>query len=240
MLTFRPVVPLADVLKAHANQRTTEAPEQVRNLLTHMDSLSEIYPSVKPDYNCHNMYFYALTEAAHGNRISFAAAAELGENYIDMMLRNDDDNVQPDKWSFNMALALISRSGADDAVLRAETLVSTLEDYHSQTGFSEKTRPNSNTYNTLMNCISRSVIRGKVPKVMDLLAKMRNIGKLNPSARPDSVSYGIAMNLFAKSRRGDAPLKVEALLREMSEIYKETGDRSMKPNRRSINACLGK
>lgn len=237
---FQIVILLADVLKAYAMQTSPEAPELVRNLLKHMESLSERYPSVKPDYNCHNMYLFSLTEAVRGSRISIADAAELGEEYIEMMLQSDDDNVRPDKWSFNIVLALLSRNGSDDAVLRAEKLLCRLEEYHRQSGFSEKTRPNANTYNTLMNCISRSRIPRKITKAMNVLEKMRSVGKDNPSARPDAVSYGIAMNIHARSRRTDAPLKVEALLLEMSNAYNETGDKRMKPNRRSINACLGK
>ena len=204
-----------------------------------MDSLSERYPSVKPDYTCHNMYIFSLCEANHGNGISRTDASELGEEYVKMMMQSNDDNVRPDKWSFNMVLALLSRSGSDDAVSRAEKLVCMLEEYHRQSGYSEKTRPNANTYNTLMNCISRSRLSNKVSKAMSTLEKMGNIGKDNPSARPDAVSYGIAMNILARSRQTDAPLKVEALLLEMSRAFTETGDKRMKPNRRSINACLG-
>jgi hypothetical protein len=46
------------------------------------------------------------------------------------------------------------------------------------------------------------------------------------------------MNAYAKTRKQRAPHKVEELLREMGDIYKETGDRRTKPNTRSFNTCL--
>jgi hypothetical protein len=46
------------------------------------------------------------------------------------------------------------------------------------------------------------------------------------------------MNAYAKTRRQSAPQKVEELLREMGDIYKERGDRRTKPNTRSFNTCL--
>jgi len=227
------------VLKAYAKQPTADAPELVRILLNHMNGLSENYPSVKPDYNCHNVYIFALTEAVQEKRISVLDGLTLAEAYLEMMLKSDDDNMRPDKWSFNMVLSLISKSGAKDSVSRAKNLVRKLEEYHAETGFSEKTKPNANTYNTLMNCYARSTVPKKMSRTMEVMDKMKEIGAHDPSVQPDFVSYGIAMNLYAKSKRPDAPLKVEELLREMSEAYNRTGDWSMKPNRRSINACLG-
>lgn len=204
-----------------------------------MDGLSETYPSVKPDFICHNVYFFALTEAVNENRISAKDAWKLAKDYLKTMLQSDDENVLPDKWSFNMVLTLISKSGAVNLVQRAENLVRALEKYHAESAFSEKTQPNTNTYNALMICYARSDSRKKVSQAIDVLGRMRRMGVDNPLVRPDHVSYGIAMNLYAKSRMRDAPEKVEEILLEMSEAYNRTGDWRLKPNRRSINACLG-
>lgn len=228
-----------DVLRAYANQRTSTAPELVRRLLSHMELLSETYPLVKPDYTCHNVYLYALTKAVNENRIDTVKGCKLAEEYLEMLIRSNDDEVRPDKWSFNMVLALMSKSGTWDMVERAESLVRELETYHNQSGASEKSQPNANTYNALMSCIARSTDPKKIAKASALLAQMKDIGEINPSAKPDSISYSIIMNLHATSRQHDAPIKVEELLYEMREVYNRTGDWFIKPNRRSINACLG-
>ena len=218
---------------------STESPELVRRTLAHMDALASSYPTVKPDYNCHHEYFYALTESLNYRKISGVEAAKLAEQYLYKMLENDDETVLPDKWSFAMVLSLISRSNAIDLIPRAEALMARLEQYHEKSGRSEKTQPNTNTYNSLMSCYTRYGNSKWALKAIKLLQKMKKIGTTNnPSALPSTVSYNIAMNAFVKSRRKDAPLKVEALLNEMYDLYNATGDIRLRPNLRSLNACL--
>lgn len=218
---------------------TADSPALVRKLLLHMENLSESFPSVKPDFNCHNVYIYALSEAMNRRSLAGKDAAKLAEEYVLMMLDSEDESVAPDKWSFNMVLSILSRSGAPELMTRAESLIATLEAYHEETGRTEKTQPNSNTYNSLMSCYTRCGNSDKAQKAYNVLQKMKKLGANgNPSSRPDIISYNIAMNAFAKSRRRDSPLKVEKLLREMNEEFDKTGDPRLRPNRRSINICL--
>lgn len=207
-----------------------------------MEKLSEAYPSVKPDFSCHNVYLYALTEALNRKSISGIEAAKLAENYLfDVMLDSNkkDEEVAPDKWSFNMVLSILSRSGAPDLMPRAESVLAKLEAYHEETGRTEKTQPNSNTYNSIMSCYPRCGDRDKAQKAFNLLQKMKKLGANgNPFVKPDTISYNIVMNVLAKSRRKNAPEKVEELLREMNEEYAKTGDLRIRPDRRSLNTCL--
>jgi pentatricopeptide repeat protein len=64
--------------------------------------------------------------------------------------------------------------------------------------------------------------------VLERMKKMQAEGK--HSCRPDSVTYNTVMNAYAKSKEADAPLKVEALLREMHQLYETSGDRFQKPS----------
>jgi pentatricopeptide repeat protein len=218
---------------------TSESPELVRRTLAHMDALATAYPSVKPDYNCHNEYIYALTESVNNRKVSGIEAAKSAEDYLAKMLESSDETVAPDKWTFAMVLALLSRSNAPDLTTRAEKVMMKLEQYHEESGRSEKTRPHANAYNSLMSCYTRHGSSEKAQKALKLLYKMKKIGpKYNPSAQPSTISYNIAMNAFVKSRRKDAPLKVEALLKEMYNTYNATGDVRIRPNLRSLNACL--
>jgi pentatricopeptide repeat protein len=204
-----------------------------------MDALSVSYPSVKPDYNCHNEYIYALTESVNYRSISGIEAAKKAEDYLYKMLKYDDETKRPDKWTFAMVLSLLSRSNAPDLIARAEAVMAKLEQYHEECNRSEKTRPNANTYNSLMSCYTRHGSSEKAQKAIKLLYKMKKIGsRYNSSAQPSTISYNIAMNAFVKSRRKDAPIKVEALLNEMYNLYNATGDVRIRPNLRSLNACL--
>lgn len=204
-----------------------------------MDALASSYPTVKPDFNCHNEYFYALTESVNFKKISGVEAAKLAEQYLYKLLESDDETVLPDKWSFAMVLSLISRSNTLDSTPRAEALMATLEQYYEKSGRTEKTQPNTNSYNSLMSCYTRHGNSEKAQKAIKLLYKMKKIGaNYNPSALPSAISYNIAMNAFVKSRRKDAPIKVEALLNEMYDLYNATGDIRVRPNLRSLNVCL--
>lgn len=229
---------ILDVLRAWAKMATAESPELVRRTLAHLDALASSYPTVKPDYNCHNEYFNALTESVNQQQVSGIEAAKLAEQYLNKLLENDDESALPDKWSFAMVLSLISRSNAPDSVARAEAIMTRLEQYHESSGRTEKTRPNTNTYNSLMSCYTRHG-KKKAQKALKLLYKMKKIGtKYNPMALPSTVSYNIVMNAFVKSRSNDAPLKVEVLLNEMYDLYNATGDIRVRPNLRSLNVCL--
>jgi hypothetical protein len=61
---------------------------------------------------------------------------------------------------------------------------------------------------------------------------------VNPAAEPDTVSYNIVMNSYAKSGQKNAPHIVEKLLLELEEMYEASGDWRRKPNSRSINTYL--
>lgn len=91
-----------------------------------------------------------------------------------------------------------------------------------------------------MSCYSRShQIRNKAKRTYELLQKMKKLSSTtNPSAEPDTVSYNIVMNAFAKSDQADAPYVVGALLEELQALYDSTGDWRRKPNTRSTNTYL--
>ena len=229
---------ISDVLRAWAKMATAESPELVRRTLAHMDALASSFPTVKPDCSCHNEYFYALTESVNGRKISEIDAAKMAEHYLDKLLESDDESVLPGQRSFSMVLSLIIRSNTPDSISRAEAVVARLEQYHETSGRTEKTQPNTSTYNSLMSCYTRHGKNG-TQRALQLLYKMKTIGtECNPSARPNTVTYNIVMNAFVKSRQNDASVKVEALLNEMYDLYNTTGDIRVRPNLRSLNVCL--
>jgi hypothetical protein len=231
----------AHILRAWAKKASPDSPEWVRRILMHMEQLSESFPLVKPDTNCHNSYLSALLECVNRGLLDPTKGARLAEDYLYLMLSRKADGMPlPDKWSFNLVLSAWSRSGASFMLDRSEALVAKFEAYHEESGRSEETQPNSHTYNTLMSCYTRSGVGSAAEKTHIILRKMKELNESgdNPAARPDTISYNIVMNAYAKTRRKDAPYKVEDLLRQMNEEYNRTGDQKVKPNNRSINACL--
>ena len=229
----------AAVLRAYAKQGTPNSPEIVFNLLKHMNDMAMDYPSIKPDFNGHNAYIVALLEASSRGHIAGNDAADQAEKHLHEMMNSDDEEVNPDTWSFNMALSIWSRSGSYRMIERAETLVQQLEEYHAASGYSDKTRPNSHTYNVLIACYSRSALQDKADRAHAVLNKMQKLvdSGRNPDARPDTITFNSVMTAYARSKDSNAPLEVEALLEEMHTAFNERR-LFVRPNSRSYNICL--
>lgn len=230
------------VLKAYASSSGPNAALLVLKLIQRMEKLSdEGFPAVRPDFKCHNVYLAALL-ASMTRDGGFSKKVPLkAEAYLDQMLQNEDEEARPDVWSWNMVISAWSKSGHWEMTDRAESLVSRIEAYHLECGRSEKTLPNTNTYNCLIACYGRSTIKDKASRAHAVLQKMKMLqAEGNYNQRPDAVTYNSVMNAYAKSNDEEAPQKVEALLREMHTLYEETGDRWLKPSSRSFNSCVSK
>jgi hypothetical protein len=228
----------AEILLAHGNTGGIEAPKLVKQLLDRMDSLSS--GTFRPDYNCHNVYLSSLVGIMSYNCVAGTDTPEQAEAYLKKMLESSDEAERPDAWSFNIVLSAWSKSkDKEQLVSRAEALVATLEAYHVEEGLSEKTQPNSNTFNNLISCYSRSTHRDKAQLACAVFEKMKKLSKQGIEAcRPDHVTYNSVMNAYAKSREPGAPQKAEDLLRELHQLYDTTGDRCLKPSSRSFNTCV--
>jgi pentatricopeptide repeat protein len=181
----------AAVLGAFAKNGKPDSHVVVRQLLAHMKTLAETYPSVKPDFSCHNAYIVALLDSRTHGHLSARQGAKLANDYLDEMMSSPDDTVNPNTWTFNMVVSAWSRSGEVEIVERAVALVSQLEAYHEESGHSEKTQPNVNTYNCLIACYGRSKLADKATLAHDVLRKMQKLADtgVNPSARPDTCTY---------------------------------------------------
>jgi pentatricopeptide repeat protein len=227
----------AGLLLAHANSGGIDAPTMVKQLLDRMDSLSG--GEFRPDYNCHNVYLSSLVGIMSYSCISRSETAELADSYLREMLESPRESERPDVWSFNIVLAAWSKSDDKAMVFRSEALIDALEAYHVNQGLSEKTQPNTNTYNTLMACYSRSQHSDKALRARQVLKKMKQLAEKGVEAcRPDHITYNTVMNAHAKSREPDSPQKVEDLLLELQQLYETTGDRCLKPTIRSFYACV--
>lgn len=231
----------ATILRAFAATEGPNAANLVLQMIRRMEKFaSNGYPAVKPDYRCHNVYLNSLLamitrDDADGTTIAARAEAHLYE-----MLRSEDDDSRPDVWSWNMVISAWSKSGDWNMTDRAEALVAEFENYHAECGNSTKTLPNTNTYNCLIACYSRSGLREKAKIAHAILEKMkdRHQNQCMANQRPDAVSYNSVMSAYAKSKEKDAPQKVEELLREMYEAYERSGDPWLKPSSRSFNTCV--
>ena len=186
----------AAVLRALAKAGGKDAPALVYKHLAHMEKISqEGFPSVKPDYVCRNVYLSALSDAVTLGSLEGAQGARRAQDYLNQMLSSTDKDDWPDVWSFNLVINAWSKSGSWELVERAEALVAQLEAYHVSCNYSEKTRPNTNTFNCLIACYGRSTARDKAQRARAVLNRMKLFAEkgINPAATPDTVTYNSVM-----------------------------------------------
>ena len=138
--------------------------------------------------------------------------------------------------AYNIVLAGWSKSGDRDLAKNAETLLKEMEASTEEN--SSRISPNTYTYNCIIFCYTWSNLANKGDKALAILEKMKGMAETNPFCRPDCTTYNAVMNCVTKSNHPSAPHKVEALMEEMIDIYKCTGESSMRPTNRSFNACV--
>jgi hypothetical protein len=231
----------AIILRAFAASEGPNAPTLVLKMIRRMEKFAaEGYPAVKPDYKCHNVYLSALLSTMSREDSNRANIAKQAHDHLYEMLRSTDNDVRPDCWSFNVVLSAWSRSGDWELADKAEKLVAVLENYHTECNHSSRTEPNTNTWNCLISCYSRSHLIDKAKRSHAILEKMKDMSQNHgrTKQRPDAVSYNSVMSAYARSKENDAPQQVEALLREMYTAYEESGYKWLKPSSRSFNTCV--
>lgn len=90
-------------------------------------------------------------------------------------------------------------------------------------------RPNVNTYNSVMNAWLRC---GNVQQAEHLLRQLEQLYKAGDSLAPNVVSYSTVMNGYARSREEDAIQKAEQIFDRMQAAYK-AGNKKAQPNMHS-------
>lgn len=253
----------AHILKAVASSGERNAPKRVFDLLNRMQNLSEDGFSIDVTSNCHNVYLSALVESMKDTRISAKDAARKAESHLHRMKENPNPNARPDRRSecfidksadlylglcsiahlliifilaYNIVLTGWSKSGDKNLVENAEKLLKEMEENAEDS--SSRISPNAYTYNCVIFCYTWSNMEHKDDKALAMLEKMKEMAETNSFCRPDCTTYNAVMNCITKSNNPSAPYKVEALMEELIEIYKSTGQASMRPTNRSFNACV--
>ena len=119
---------------------------------------------------------------------------------------------------------------------KAETLLKEMEATTAER--TSRIAPNKYTYNCIIFCYTWSNLPNKSDKALAILEKMKRMSENNPFCRPDFATYNAVMNCITRSNHPSAPYEVESLMEEMIDMYKQTGDSSMRPTNRSFNACV--
>jgi Pentatricopeptide repeat domain len=219
------------ILRAYSYLGGPGAPKRVLQVLNRMTELADQgYSSVRPNASCHNVYLQSLTDSLTLYGADIPEIVRTAESYFQTMKQCNDPNGQPDTWTYNTLLTLLSRSGLHGSAERAETLVQEMEDM----GWT----PMSHTYNCLIGAYTWSQKRDRTDKAYCVLQKMKRLGEEHPQCLPDKITYNSLMNVYAKSSAENAEVVADELMKEMTERYNATGNEAIKPKTTSWNICV--
>jgi PPR repeat. len=141
----------------------------------------------------------------------------------------------PDLFTYNSLLNAWSRSKREDAVTKAEKIVDFLESNSSET-----VKPNSITYNIMMNTYANQVGEyGYAQKAEDLLLHMTSLQKDGYEAiHPDTTSFNIVLKAWKNSGGGvESAKRAEEILRLMVKLYVDGHD-DLKPDNVSFRTVI--
>jgi len=152
-----------------------------------------------------------------GNKRRQRTSAQEAEEYLFQTLT--EGTVRPDVVAFTKVISAWARSRRPDAPDRAEALLSRMIDIANDEG-REDVRPNTFTYNALINAFAR---RGLVAKAEEYLSKMQEV---STNVDADCITYNSVINAYASSRKA----KKEGGQRALELFEEMKSDESIKPD----------
>ena len=221
----------AAILKAFANLGGQDAPKIVLEVLNRMSKVAdEGHSSVILHASCHNVYMQSLTDSLELYKADISAIVRAAESHFKMMAGSKDPTCQPDLWTHNILLNLLSRSGHRDSADRAEALVEGMEE--------KGWIPSCVTYNCLIAAYISSPKKDRADKACRVLERMKVMARKHPECLPDRVTYNSVMNVCAKTANPRTLSMTDQLMKEMIDRYEQANDLSLKPTIVSWNTCV--
>lgn len=144
-------------------------------------------------------------------------------------------DVAPDAASYTTAINAWARSREIDAVERGEEVLGWCE--QSFKLGNARAQPNTLTYNSMINCYSKSK-GGASDKALALLESMKERSKAGAEeCSPDVVTYTSVIDALAKEQTAEAAAKAESLLDELENANSASSDNErLKPNIRTYTS----
>jgi len=134
-------------------------------------------------------------------------------------------DVKPDVRTYNLVLTAWAK---EEGPTKAEEILKRLESH-------DELKPNDISYTTVIDAYSK---RGDVHNALRVLSMMElSFNKGNLDAKPTRRAYTSALNALAKSGRGDAGVRAEALVQTMQMMHK-AGNSDLKPDTYVFNALI--
>ena len=223
------------VISAHARSGVPGSARRAEDVLARMVLERERTgdPSVGP-----TAHSYSAVIAAYA-RSGERGAAERAEGILDLMLRKSGRGgatagagagagaVRPNAVAFNSVIHALSRSGAADAPVRAEAIVSRMREICERADSPAEVRPTLTTYNSLLNCWAKSARKESAQRALHILEEMEASHGL-PS--PDVCTYTSVLDALSTAEMPGAAVTAVDLVARLEEAHERTKLPSLRPN----------
>ena len=237
------------VINAWAKSQRRDSFVRAHALLNELESSTTVEPDLLS-------YSGVISCIAKSKRSNDAKRAE------DILRQLDKHNVTPDNVIYNQVINIHSKSGARGSAERCEKLLTVMNDkvapdvrtynlvlsaWANEKGPKEAEKvllrlenhksinPNSISYITCMDAYAKVGDAHNSLRVLQMMEKSFEAG--NKHAKPTRRAYTSALNALAKSGRGDAGARAEALVNTMEKMYK-AGNEEMKPDTTTYNILI--
>jgi Pentatricopeptide repeat domain len=140
------------------------------------------------------------------------------EQILEWMQTLNDDDVQPDKYTFNTVIHAYAKAGGTEAAAKAQELLTKMHKmYHDGNRLA---KPDTITYNVVINCWAKSGGKGAAGEAEKLLERMHALYERGDvDVKPNVVTYGAVIDAFAKSGERGAAARADTLLANMIRLH---------------------
>jgi PPR repeat family len=237
------------VLDCLSQSKDRDSAVKAERLLEYMDEQSNRDDDLWHD-SCRPDEFSFNTVLNCWARSRDPMAAQRAEAILEHMERRFLDgsaSFQPDVMSYNTVLTVWARSKNHDkssstmGVDKATQLLQRMEK-----AFQDRTnrlaKPNSVSYNIVMNALAHSSDPTAVDQAFVVFNKMVELGKQgNQSCRPDRITYTTLIHALSNqsSNPQKAAKRAIELLKELEDSFQQTKDPAVKPNTRAYTSVRG-
>ncbi|KAL7468481.1 hypothetical protein ACHAXS_008706 [Conticribra weissflogii] len=177
---------------------------------------------LKPDNVIYNQVINLYSKS--GSEGS-AEKAEALLNRMKQIANAGNFRATPDIRSYNLVLSAYAN---EKGPAEAEMILHRIETNGS-------IQPNAISYITCMDSYARDGDVHNALRILSMMEKSFNDG--NAEAKPTRRAYTSALNALAKSGRGDAGLRAEALVQTMERLYK-AGNKDLEPDTTVYNVLI--
>jgi hypothetical protein len=150
------------------------------------------------------------------------------------------ENVDPDVYTFNQVLSILSRTSSPGSAKTAAELLNYMNNTFSS-GVHPLAKPNTESYFHVISAFTRNPGKVSAEQAEMLLNQMYHqyLHNNDKSVKPTQACYNTIIDCWAKSGEGTlGARKAEGLLYDMQYQYEVLGDKSMTPTLMTFNAVL--